>query len=81
MFRFLKINPQGKVPVVKLDDKWIADSDIITQILEDKYPDPPLTTPPEKASVYVLFPALIYITNMFYSSLLEVQPSGQKWES
>ncbi|XP_062005286.1 glutathione S-transferase DHAR3, chloroplastic [Rosa rugosa] len=48
---FLKINPQGKVPVVKLDDKWIADSDIITQILEDKYPDPPLTTPPEKASV------------------------------
>lgn len=54
MFRFLKINPDGKVPVVNLDDKWIADSDIITQILEDKYPEPPLTTPPDKASVYVL---------------------------
>ncbi|XP_050374522.1 glutathione S-transferase DHAR3, chloroplastic [Argentina anserina] len=48
----LKINPEGKVPVVKLDDKWIADSDVITQILEDKYPEPPLTTPPDKASVY-----------------------------
>ncbi|KAL6225787.1 hypothetical protein ACLB2K_004636 [Fragaria x ananassa] len=48
---FLKINPDGKVPVVNLDDKWIADSDIITQILEDKYPELPLTTPPDKASV------------------------------
>ncbi|OVA01708.1 Glutathione S-transferase [Macleaya cordata] len=48
---FLKINPEGKVPLIKLDDKWIADSDVITQSLEEKYPDPPLATPPEKASV------------------------------
>lgn len=48
---FLKINPEGKVPVAKLDEKWIADSDVITQGLEEKYPDPPLITPPEKASV------------------------------
>ncbi|GAB2226299.1 hypothetical protein Droror1_Dr00022101 [Drosera rotundifolia] len=48
---FLKINPDGKVPVIKLDEKWIADSDVITQTLEEKYPDPPLATPPEKASV------------------------------
>ncbi|KAK7276246.1 hypothetical protein RIF29_17383 [Crotalaria pallida] len=48
---FLKINPQGKVPVIKLDEKWIADSDFITQTLEEKYPIPPLTTPPEKTSV------------------------------
>ena len=65
LFRFLKINPQGKVPVVKLDEQWIADSDIITQTLEEKYPDPPLTTPPEKASVYVLCPALICITKCY----------------
>lgn len=51
--RFLKINPDGKVPVIKLDEKWIADSDVIAQILEEKYPEPPLGTPPEKASVYV----------------------------
>ncbi|KAL5574398.1 hypothetical protein UlMin_023995 [Ulmus minor] len=48
---FLKINEQGKVPVVKLDEKWLADSDVITQSLEEKYPDPPLVTPPSKASV------------------------------
>ncbi|XP_024029627.1 glutathione S-transferase DHAR3, chloroplastic [Morus notabilis] len=48
---FLKINADGKVPVIKLDEKWIADSDVITQSLEEKYPEPPLDTPPEKASV------------------------------
>ncbi|KAJ7964493.1 Glutathione S-transferase [Quillaja saponaria] len=48
---FLKINPEGKVPVIKLDEKWTADSDVITQSLEEKYPTPPLGTPLEKASV------------------------------
>lgn len=49
--RFLKISPEGKVPVVKFDEKWVPDSDVITQALEEKYPEPPLATPPEKASV------------------------------
>jgi hypothetical protein len=49
--RLFKINPEGKVPIVKLEDKWIADSDVITQVLEEKYPQPSLATPPEKASV------------------------------
>lgn len=53
--RLFEINPEGKVPIVKLEDKWIADSDVITQTLEEKYPEPPLATPPEKASVYVIF--------------------------
>ncbi|KAJ3674751.1 hypothetical protein LUZ60_005367 [Juncus effusus] len=48
---FLKISPEGKVPIIKLEEKWIADSDVITQALEEKYPEPPLYTPPEKASV------------------------------
>ncbi|XP_020584587.1 glutathione S-transferase DHAR2-like [Phalaenopsis equestris] len=48
---FLKISPEGKVPVAKLDDKWIADSDIITQLIEEKYPEPSLATPLEKSSV------------------------------
>lgn len=48
---FLKISPEGKVPVIKLDEMWIADSDVITQSLEEKYPHPPLTTPPEKSSI------------------------------
>lgn len=57
---FLKISPGGTVPVMKLDEKWIADSDVIAQSLEEKYPDPPLGTPPEKASVgSKIFPAFI----------------------
>lgn len=52
--RFLKICPEGKVPVIKLEEKWVSDSDLITQALEEKHPDPSLAVPPEKATVYVL---------------------------
>ncbi|CAA6654875.1 unnamed protein product [Spirodela intermedia] len=49
---FLEINPEGKVPVINFGDgRWVSDSDVITQILEEKYPEPPLATPPEFASV------------------------------
>ena len=49
--RLFEINPEGKVPIVKLEGKWVADSDVITQALEEKYPQPPLATPAEKASM------------------------------
>ncbi|GLT88961.1 hypothetical protein SLE2022_069670 [Rubroshorea leprosula] len=48
---FLEISPEGKVPVVKFDDKWVPNSDVIVGILEEKYPEPSLVTPPEFASV------------------------------
>lgn len=49
---FLKISPEGKVPVLKIaEDEWIPDSDAITQIIEEKYPNPSFVTPPDKASV------------------------------
>ncbi|CAN0909417.1 Glutathione S-transferase DHAR2 [Linum grandiflorum] len=48
---FLDISPEGKVPVVKFDDKWVADSDVIVGIIEEKYPEPSLVTPDEFASV------------------------------
>ena len=47
------MNPEGKVPVVKFDDKWVSDSDVLVGILEEKHPEPSLTPPPEFASVYV----------------------------
>lgn len=52
--RFLKISPEGKVPVIKLEEEWVSGSDVITQALEEKYPDPSLAVPPEKTTVYVL---------------------------
>ncbi|CAH8347756.1 unnamed protein product [Eruca vesicaria subsp. sativa] len=48
---FLDISPEGKVPAMKLDGKWVADSDVIVEILEEKYPEPSLKTPPEFTSV------------------------------
>ncbi|CAI8601584.1 unnamed protein product [Vicia faba] len=48
---FLEVNPEGKVPVIKLDGKWIPDSDVIVKILEEKYPEPSLVTPPQFSSV------------------------------
>ncbi|XP_072998073.1 probable glutathione S-transferase DHAR1, cytosolic [Typha latifolia] len=49
---FLEISSEGKVPVLKCDDgKWAPDSDVITQILEEKFPNPSLVTPPECAAV------------------------------
>ncbi|KAH7537297.1 hypothetical protein FEM48_Zijuj03G0077800 [Ziziphus jujuba var. spinosa] len=49
--RFLEVNPEGKVPVVKFDDKWVSDSDVIVGILEEKFPEPALVTPSEFSSV------------------------------
>jgi glutathione dehydrogenase/transferase len=51
--RFLEINPEGKVPVYKNGDgKWVPDSDVITQIIEEKYPEPSLVISSEYSSVY-----------------------------
>ncbi|GFY83633.1 dehydroascorbate reductase 2 [Actinidia rufa] len=44
---FLEVSPEGKVPVIKFDDKWIPDSDVIVGLIEEKFPDPPLSPPPE----------------------------------
>ena len=50
--RYLKVNTDRKVPDIKFDDKWVPDSDVITQTLEEKYPSTPLVTPPERATAY-----------------------------
>ncbi|CAI9111383.1 OLC1v1011600C2 [Oldenlandia corymbosa var. corymbosa] len=45
---FLELSPKGLVPLIKLDDKWIPDSDVITEALEEKFPEPPLPAPTVK---------------------------------
>ncbi|KAA8534263.1 hypothetical protein F0562_031780 [Nyssa sinensis] len=57
---FLEVNPEGKVPVLKFDDKCIPDSDVIVGLIEEKYPNPPLSPPPELASVgSKIFPSFV----------------------
>ncbi|XP_078178589.1 putative glutathione S-transferase DHAR1, cytosolic [Carex rostrata] len=49
---FLEINPEGKVPMYKdANGKWVPDSDVIAQIIEEKYPEPSLVTSPEYSTV------------------------------
>ncbi|CAA2987568.1 glutathione S-transferase DHAR2-like [Olea europaea var. sylvestris] len=57
---FLEVNPEGKVPMLKFDEKWITDSDVIVGIIEEKYPNPSLSPPPEISSVgSKIFPSFV----------------------
>ncbi|KAF3771614.1 Glutathione S-transferase [Nymphaea thermarum] len=47
---FTEANPEGKVPVIKFDEKWVSDSDVITKMLEERFPERPLATPHDKAA-------------------------------
>lgn len=49
--RFLDANPEGKVPVIKDGGKFVADSDVIAELLEEKFPEPSLKTPEDKSNV------------------------------
>lgn len=46
---FLRLNPAGQVPVLKIDGLTLADSNAIFEYLEEVYPDPPLL--PKDAAV------------------------------
>ncbi len=39
---YLAINPLGKIPALEVDGKVIAESEVINEYLEDKFPNPPL---------------------------------------
>lgn len=39
---FLRRNPAGKVPVLKLDGKTLSESAAINEYIEERYPNPPL---------------------------------------
>ncbi len=39
---YLKINPLGKIPTLDADGMIIAESEVINEYLEDKFPSPPL---------------------------------------
>jgi len=50
---YLKINPLGKIPALDADGLYIAESEVINEYLEEKFPSPPLLpkSPEERAKV------------------------------
>ena len=52
---YLKINPLGKVPALQTDELVIAESEIINEYLEEKFPSPPLLPKSPEARAKVRF--------------------------
>ena len=57
---FLRRNPAGKVPVLKIDGKLLAESSAICEWIEEVYPEPSLMpeTPDERAEVVAAIEAI-----------------------
>ncbi len=53
---YLKINPFGKVPALEADGVTIAESEVINEYLEEKFPTPPLLpkSPEARARVRIM---------------------------
>ncbi|GJW29470.1 dehydroascorbate reductase 2 [Tanacetum coccineum] len=51
---FVAVNPDGILPLIKFDDddKWYSNSDDIVEMIDEKYPQTSLLSPPRFASVY-----------------------------
>jgi glutathione S-transferase len=52
---YLKINPLGKVPALQTDELVIAESEIINEYLDEKFPSPPLLPKSPEARAKVRF--------------------------
>ena len=39
---FLRRNPAGKVPILRMDDKTMPESTPICEYIEERFPEPPL---------------------------------------
>lgn len=51
-----KLNPAGKLPVLEIDGQRLADSTDIVEMLEQRFPEPPVypADPQERARVHIL---------------------------
>ncbi len=74
---FSKVSPVARIPALDLGDEVIAESEVISEYLEELYPEPPLlgATPLERARIRTVSRiADIYIMNNIFMCL----PQGRK---
>ncbi|RYH04088.1 glutathione S-transferase family protein [Salipiger sp. IMCC34102] len=62
---FLRRNPAGKVPVLKMGKRMMSESTAICEYLEDAYPDPPLL-PRDAAAAYEARRLVGWFDDTFY---------------
>jgi glutathione S-transferase len=62
-------NPAGRVPVLEEDDRPLAESVVIMEFLEERYPDPPLLPPDpaDRAAVRLLIFRDRDLTDPYYA--------------
>ncbi|PWA67362.1 dehydroascorbate reductase 2 [Artemisia annua] len=49
---FVEVNPDGILPLIKFgDENWVSNSDVIVEMIDEKYPKPALLAPNQFASL------------------------------
>ena len=65
---FLRRNPAGKVPVLKIDGKFLSESAPICEYIEEKYPTPPLM-PNDPESRYEVRRLISWFDDKFHNEV------------
>jgi glutathione S-transferase len=62
-------NPRGRVPVLEEDDRPLAESTVLMEFLEERYPEPPLLPPDpaDRAAVRLLVFRADDLTDPYYA--------------
>jgi glutathione S-transferase len=76
-------NPAGRVPVLEEDDRPIAESVVIMEFLEERYPDPPLLPqdPADRAAVRLLIFRDHDLTDPYYALRREEDGAAEQFDA
>jgi glutathione S-transferase len=76
-------NPAGRVPVLEEDDRPLAESAVIMEFLEERYPEPPLLPPDpaDRAAVRLLIFRDHDLTGPYYALRREEDGAAEQFDA
>jgi len=76
-------NPTGRVPVLEEDDRPLAESVVIMEFLEERYPEPPLLPPDpaDRAAVRLLIFRDNELTSPYYALRREEEGAAEQFDA